>query len=348
MYKSVIFLVWSILFSFGSLGNGGPPSVFINELKFDSVGNWIIEFKFYFPEYIDSIRISSSTGTTIITNWTLLPQDLAVITESDLDEPVVIIPGGDRIITMSYSNGFYNPDSIIFGDYPGSWLDCLEEGESYAYVYQLPPDYASCFAIDNAPSIGLLNNSIGALTTFSGMVYDPEGEVMTEGDFGFVMNSLKIYIQPDGSFSELIPARRYTCEQITVRSPYPYYLTDYTIVRIDTCMRPDSSYQIDFVTTGYVNYQEYDRKFEKSLIVSPNPFSSRINFYWDDQFFASESSIHLIISDQQGKEIFKTLLSPGLMRYSWTTDSQLPSGLYLYNLKSNDRVLASGKIIKIQ
>lgn len=348
MYKSVIILVWSILYSFGLLSNSGPPTVYINELKFDSVGNWNLELKFYYPEYIDSIRIESSTGSSIVTNWTLLSQNLAVITASDLAEPVMINPLGDRIKTMSYSNSFYGRDSILFGNYPGSWLDCLEEGESYAYVSQLPPDYQACFAIDKSPSIGLINDPNGALTDFSGMVYDPDGDVLTEGDFGFVMNSLRIHIQPDGSFSELILARRYTCDEITVRSPFPYYFTDYTIIQIDTCMRPDSSYQIDFITTGYVNYREYDKKVEKSLIVSPNPFSSRINFYWDDEFLTSESSIHLVISDQQGKEIFKTLLSPGLMRYSWTTDAQLPAGLYLYYLKSNDRVLASGKIIKIQ
>lgn len=349
MKRPIVILFLILFFTTGMQSNGGPPSATLNEIKFDSLGNWIIELSYYQPTEIDSIWIESSSGGSFIDYYTLITQyDLALIGDSNLNYPITINPAGDRIKTISYGQGYWHADSIIFGNYPGAWLDCTNEGESFAYVYQSPPGYASSFAIDRSPSIGLPNDNSGAMATFSGMVYDPEGEVFTEGEFPFALSSLKIHINPDGSFSEQIFARRYSCNEITIYfPPYPYNFVEYNIVPLEFSLRPDSSHQADFVTTGYVKIEERKKNYNQALIVSPNPFSSSITFYLDTEIFSEKGSNQLLISDLHGQNVLVAQLRPGMQFYKWTPDNQLYSGLFIYYLVNNNRILTSGRIIKI-
>lgn len=339
-------------------GNVAPPRVYLSEILFESSGDWTIETILYgyLPEDIDSIRLVSSTGSSLVSycTYTMLGDSswwnfISVIGDTNLSSPLTVDPAGDYIKLVTYSFGYYiTIDSVAFGNFPGSYLDCSGEGESYAYVsYQQHSGWTGSFTLDISPTIGLPNDTTGALSAFQGMVYDPDGEPFTDGYFKFVVTNLWIYIQPDGSFNERIFARRYNCSQIDIRfPPSPPTVVSYYIQPMDFCLRPDTLHQADFITTGYVGVAEKEKNYDHALIVSPNPFHNHIAFYPDWKSLPEENEYLLTIIDTRGQKVHEVKLSSSETRYDWQPSPGIPSGIFIYSLSGKHGVYAGGKVIK--
>ncbi len=349
MRKFSIILILLLHSNIISFGNGGPPMALLREVFVDSLGNWTVELWLYQGQYIDSIQIGFSNGNSIVDNYTLIPpNDLVLIDNSNLVSPISVNPDGDYIILRSWGSGYWHYDSLAFGNYPGSYLDCISGGESYAYVEcYTGVNNNGAFSIDETPTLGYENDNSGALADFTGDVYDPDGSPIYEGILIFGLEDLHYDIYGGGTFSGPIFAHRYYSDTITIKSDsYPYTYTTYTIEPIEFCATPGSTIEKDIICTTLVNVGE---KIEEDplVVVSPNPFSSTITFYWETPKLQSNDQVELFIYDQQGKQSLKEMIQPNIHMYKWTPGDNLPLGMYIYHLVKNGESISTGKIIRI-
>ena len=121
-----------------------PPEFFISELMFDSSGEWVIKLESIFfgePEYVDSVCISTSSGSAKWKNPMLYPDKQQVFTlrNDSLDSDLVIRQEGDFVkVTTYYKKSWWNVDvvtySLIFGDYPEATVRSPKTGESVVHV----------------------------------------------------------------------------------------------------------------------------------------------------------------------------------------------------------------------
>jgi hypothetical protein len=357
MRKSLILILLFILGS-GARANLATPQAYISEIFVDSTGNWTIEMGFYEWDAaeIDSIMLETSSGSSIITFFTTIPggghfDSLSVITNANLAIPVSVNPDGDFVKLISYAWGDDPFDYIAFGNYPGSQIDCIQGGESVIFLcYTQSEGPAHGFCMDLSPTIGEVNDTIGALETFAGKVYDLLGNPFTDGFFPLpgVTNTV-IFIQPDGSFSERIFSRRFTFETIIIRfPPWPWTVKTYTVEPVDFCLRPDSSYYQDIVTTSLViGFDDKVKADENMVTIAPNPFSDLVVFYFNLKNEFLSDDLKLSIYDLNGREIHHISFTGDLKRYEWAPAGKVSSGTYIYRLEKDNQLIKTGKFVRL-
>ena len=274
MKRTFAIFVWLLFSSLFSLGNSAPPVAAFSEFLIDSLGNWTMELRLNFPVGIDSIEIGFSSGNSMVEQYELIPPgDYTLIDNSNLSTPLTVNSEGDYIIVRSWGSGYWHADSLAYGNYPGATLDCAEYGSSYASINI---DYFFAYAIDNSPTLGIENDTSGAVSNFSGKIYDPNGNLITTGTLIFGPEDLRYPIYAGGSFNGPIFAHRYYCDSIIIRSSsQPYTYTLYTIDPVEFCETPGSLIYEEIICTAIVDITDYYEE-KVRVIVSPNPFSSYI------------------------------------------------------------------------
>lgn len=337
-------------------GNIAPPQAFISEILVDSTGNWTVEMGFWDTEYIDSIRMVTSAGNSIIATYSLVAAGedaiftyLAVITSADLVNPMTMNQEGDYVKLISYSWGDQPFDSVAFGTYPGSFLDCLMEGESIiAAIYYDNGGGIWAFCIDTSPTIGLANDTSGAMGNYSGIAFDTSGYPFTEGIIPFQgVGNLALHLNPDGSFSKRVPSRRYSFDTIRLWQSERIWKV-YTTEQVDFCLRPDSSFYQDIITISLVTGLDDKEKSDENLVtIAPNPFSEKVVFYFNLKDNDPTDPMSFTIHSLDGREINHTDISPGQNRYEWAPSSSVSSGTYIYRLERNNRIVKSGKFVRL-
>jgi len=344
-----------------AIGNIAPPKAFISEIYFNSGGSWSIELGFssYFVSEIDSIKIESSTGGSKINFFTLIPgggfpnfDSLAVITNLNLITPVSINPLADYIKITSYILGYGTYDYIAFGNYPGSYLDCKQNGESISYLaYSYGPAVRMSFCVDKSPTIGFGNDTTGALSSFSGKVYDPSGNVFTQGFFSLPPYRLNIdiNIQPDGSFLERVFSRRYTFDTISIYfPPWPFTVQTYKVEHVDFCVRPDTMHTQDIIATSLVTaVDKHELDQESLVVVSPNPFTEKVTFFFNMGNPNPADEISLAIYGQDGRQLKQIKLTVFQNKYEWIPNEFIPTGVLVFILKKNGKTGKTGKLLKL-
>jgi len=334
-----------------------PPQANISEIFIDSLGNWKIELGFvdYSVDEIDSIRMETSSGSSLITNINLIPggsafDSIGIISACDLAYSLTINTSGDYVKITSYAWGDITSEYVAFGNYPGSYLDCINQGESVVFIsYIQSQGYTSGFCIDKSPTMGFPNDTTGSLCTFSGHVYDITGNPFTEGFFS--INGLQntyVHIKPDGSFSERIFSRRYSFDTIQIKfGAFPYTIIEYSIEPVDFCLRPDSFHQQDIITTAIVEGIDKQSKEHEIVVTSPNPFTDKISFYFRlEQNQVDDNS--LVLYSPDGRVLQQLKLTASQTRLDWTAGESTPSGILTYQLINGKQILDSGKIIRLK
>lgn len=301
--------------------------------------------------WIDSIHIISEDGMARIIN--IVPvaggysfDSLAVITNSDLSNPVTIDPEYDRVKVRSWIGGDWVDEMITLGSYPGSYLDCFNPEESIC-----GGEYALRF-MDSSPSMGFPNSDTAGTTgMFSGTIYDPQGAPLVAEYFTFYTGggyyNESIAINPDGSFGEPIRRRHNSYDEVWVR----YSGTDsYVVYRIeahDYCMEYGyNHHHQDIITLFAVGIENIEGSQENMVIVHPNPFREEITFTFDQLKLQGYENLMLRVSTLEGKPVEEIV--PGTMTesFKWSPNHSLPAGVLVYQLFSGNKLLSSGKMIK--
>jgi hypothetical protein len=363
--KKVLFLIiFGLWISFAS-GNVAAPRAHISEIFFNSPGNWMIEIGFYEYELflMDSLRVFSSSGSSLVSFMSTLPgggspgfDSLSLISDTNLVSPIVINENGDIIkLVYYYLGGNASYDSVIFGNYPNSMLNCIQTGESIAYLLGFTQGNmcTNCFCIDKTPTPGTVTDTNGTMGTFTGNVYDPNGNLLSQGYFlltdEYGVHIFVVNINPDGSFSERICSRRYMLDTITIIIPsWPYTHETYTIQPIDFCLRPDSSHYEDIITIDLIQgIEQPEEDFGNAVIASPNPFTEHVTFYFNLKGTRSSDDISLEIFSQDGKSLERFHVPVGQNKIEWIPQQIISPGVLVYRLIRNGHVLKTAKIVKL-
>lgn len=358
MKRSILLLIFMTFIPFAR-ANIAPPKAWISEILVDSSGNWTIEMGFYMYDnyYMDSIRVVTSSGSSLIANYSLIPGDgsysfdsLSVITKESLVQPVSINPAGDIVKLISYLSVWdeNTADSVIFGDYPGSKLGCMQDDASVMYVvYYVGPGFVWGFGIDSTPTIGIANDTIGAMGNFSGILYDLDGNPFTGGFFTLpFLHDMVIHLNTDGTFSERVLSHRVVFDTITLRLPESDYVTKiFTVEPVDFCLYNDSSHYQDIITTSLViGVEETEKPDDNTVTVAPNPFSDKIDFYFSLKNQQGENEFTIYSLD--GKKILQVSLDEDQKKFEWHPSAEIPSGTYIYRLEKDNTIVKTGKFVR--
>jgi len=250
----LLLVVWSVT----ALANPIAQN-FFSELLFNSEG-WVLEVNNldYIFEKSDSLIIrpiilQSGTDTVSTTNFTISDDSLFfIINSSDIGSGFTLNPEGDDLQVgfildeeLIWTEQFtYGPDGDIATPRPGQSI-CFGR---YHHIDVYFPTYY----LDNSPTIGLENDTIGANGQGIGLVIDPYGvpvanlaihtlfygsetgwpffEVLTDStgrfDFSTISFRWTIYIEKDGYQSQTLDVQIWpdsTIELNIVLQPEPEY-----------------------------------------------------------------------------------------------------------------------------
>jgi len=326
--KKIFFLVLISLCISEMKANIIMPRAWISEIFVEGPGNWSIELGFheYEHEDVDSIRLVTSSGNSVVAYYSLIwPgngesefDSIAVITNENLVNPLTINLAGDFVRVISYVWGSETYDYVVFGEYPGSFLNCIHEGESVCDVWN------EGFCIDNIPNIGAGDDGLGHLSNFS--LYTDEG----------------------GMFDDIVFSHRYAYDTVELWiPPWPYTRYEYTVEPFDFCVRPDSSHYQDIVFTSLVIGIDESEEFEKNIVtIAPNPFSNQVVFYFNiDE--NKDDNLNFNIFSLDGRNIAQFDILPGQTRLEWIPPDSTPSGTYIYRLENQNKIMKTGKFVRL-
>lgn len=362
MFKRIVtFAAFLICFYTITIGNIIEPRAYISEIRFDENGDWIIELGFmeYLQGDFDSIFIQTTAGTAKILNLELLNgwgptsifDNIALITNANLDNSLTVYESGDFVRTLAYSvYGSVGIEYICFGNYSGSFLDSPVNGKSIQYVYySQSAGYTGSFSMSNVHTIGLPNDTTGSLCWLEGVIYDPYGQLMTSGWFPFELMNTIVHINPDGTFLERIFSRSYFVDTILIRTgEWPYVKTPYVINPIVYKTYPDSSVYYEIHTDSIAVKIDTNKDFTENIkfIQAPNPFKKNTNFYFYTPPTLYYNKGEILISDLQGKLIETLTINNTSGGYiNWFPKNDVPPGTYIAMLFFDDLQVKNLKLV---
>ena len=192
-----------------------PPDFFVSELAFDSSGKWVIELNslsFDLPETVDSVRISTSSGSAKWKNITFVDdegypvqQDVFVLRSDSLDSDLSIRREGDLVQVTTYykepvwnSNGDYGDSlthTLVFGNYSGATVRSPREGESIIYISDYVVDWnyddmfksraVPCYSNLYAIATGYPNERNVCTGNIRARIYDSNNQPFSESGFQY-------------------------------------------------------------------------------------------------------------------------------------------------------------------
>ena len=358
MKRKLLLLISFLLFSYVK-GDMIPPQAYISELHFNSPYSWELEMGFNYADLdneIDSIQILSSSdiaSINISSIKTIKGPDwldffyIAVISDTNLSKPLSINPDGDLVKLITYSWGESHSDKVVFGNYTGSYLQCFDLTKSISYL-----EYnVNSFCINSVPSIGLPNDTTGSLGTFSGKIYDLSGDTITNANLYIPeLSNNFIKIDLNGSFNIRTLAMNYNFDKIKVYFPNTVIKT-YKVEPFDFCLEPESAYHHNIVTTSLVSVIsgiEVPESDFSNVTVFPNPFKTQTSFYFNlkNEKYLHLKEINLLIFSAEGKKWADIKIPSTLSKYDWLPKQTIPSGVLMYNLQTDNKIIARGKFIK--
>jgi len=352
----------SIFISFFSFLASNPvPPVLFSELYFEE-DEWTIEIYDYYGFFagmtLNSCEISSSADTVQFNDGIYINfEEVLLITNDDLQSPLSINKTGDYV--KLFGNVF--DDEIIFGDYPGSQLNTVYDGQSFVRV--------SCgnmfagedfyLAKENQPSLGSNPFSVNTRGVLSGYVYDINDNPV---------NSARIDYHPSDYLFFL-----YTDENGYFSNTQMYGMNYSVTVCIDDTeygngnftIEPDSTTFIELHTNYQSNkIQDLPLIQNTSLSNYPNPFYPTVNTNTTISFVShsdTENTDKLIsIYNQKGQKIitfecinsFDAQAMESLSHITWNgrdeNEKLVNSGVYFYVLELDGREVSSNKMIVLR
>jgi hypothetical protein len=335
--KKIIFLF--ILSSIGLSIYANPiaePMISISELYFDDSDNWKLELGYNYIMQnrmtIDSIFLFSTTDTAKLPKFNFISSEgVFVITKDSLGSDFIIKRYGDTIKVVFYTSvGYKDSDELIFGNIPGATIDYPRKGQSLSFINW------SCFAKDNSPTIGLINDTLGMCGTIKGIVYDkylkPVQRCKFWLDFDFETSEKGEYISR--VYSKPSQFKRIDLFNGQNQSK--------SITEIKYVMEPDSMIEMDIYLLDSIISGIDETYHDKSPVqIFPNKAStnSYLNVIVDLPVITS--NIWLEIVDINGKLIKKERIR----QKNNLIDTPSHESLYLLNVSLDNQVISSKKIV---
>ena len=167
-----------------------PPQAFISELTFNASNDWTLELEIFIDQnlqvngIIDSIVFLTNSSRASLISFPTGNYILFTITTTNLNSPLTINHIHDTLRVITYADStlyFYgttvNTHMLVYG-YPNCEIPSLLDGQSISAREKVHgnPQY---FYIDNSPTIGVENDTIGATVQLTGKFYDTRGSLIS-------------------------------------------------------------------------------------------------------------------------------------------------------------------------
>lgn len=370
--RKIILLVVSFIISIALNANplNAPLPPIINEIYFDSNGNWEIEFNtsFYWQIDFDLLSIETSSGLSTLKPGLNTSGSVLVITIDSLSSPLYINSHGDYIRIIGMESLFDSENYYFFGNYQFSQINEINSNQSFE-VQCSSNGYFYYFAKQNIPTIGNENNYPATTGTFAGTIIDEDSLAIPNAKIVCKITSynyeshlvydwenydvslfydLLIHSNNSGYFinSEL-QGRNY---QLKFYSGDGNYLYDTTI---SITIEPDlvNNYLIKlncnkiFVGINKVDYKDYQ------LRNNPNPVSgfTTISCHLGNKIFYKNAVIKIFTSHG---DLLKILPIPNQsLSNEINIDcdfSNFAQGSYYYNLEIDGKKVATNQILVVK
>ena len=327
------------------------PYINITEFRFTDNG-WQMEL---FSDYmemntLDSCQIVCSAGSSYFQSGIeYIEGTYLVVTEDNLVTSLSIDANGDSV-NLLYSLG--DESYFNFGTLDDMTLAPSDEQSLRSVGLSINTEETYyVFARDNTPSMGESDDGEGYRGTFKGYVYDsllnpvPNVEIEHTPD---CISIPDILTDENGYFEVELYAFNYDCN---------IHLG--TLASMDSIIsiEPDSQNYYEFIFENYVGSDDYEISLPASyynLSNYPNPFNPNTKISFETKNLHEESRIEIFNS--RGQKI-KTINIPNSSsqnqnQITWNgtneTGKQVPSGVYLYKLVSNEKELAVNKMLLLK
>ncbi len=365
-----------------------PPQAFLSEVFITSNTNWVIELEMYIPylfltgNNIDSIVIQSNSGRSKLLSFPVAHHAIFMINNSLLVDPLMINNSQDTIRVLTYinptlcSNYYLDPmycHQLVFG-YANCEIPMLAAGQS---ICAREKNYGDplYFYLDNSPTIGFENDTIGATATIHGRFFDCRDSVITYAlnDYSFalnfnieeVVNSLvppynfyyplsDFTFDPQGFYSTHVLSRNSTVHSVGNLwwdaspygavscmylhcTPFPFNLEPGQALEQDIHLT-DSSFLVGYSKTPS------PPNADLTIVCAPNPVITSTRLFITSG--NSLKNLELKIFDIQGKTL-KTILLPDGRKTSVSISKEElgVTGTYVYTVFEKNRKVKSGYII---
>ena len=363
-----------------------PPQAFISELVFNPSHQWTLELEMFIDQYmqvngaIDSIVLKSNSSRAKLISFPLEHYILFTITSANLNGPFIlnylqdtlrVITYGDSSQSFLYGNPV-NTHMLVFG-YTNCEIPVLLDGQSIC-AREKEHGNPRYFYLDNSPTIGIENDTIGATITLTGNFYDIRNILIdyTPNQHGF---ALQVNADPcmggyppqsyfclldwftfnqQGQYSTSLLSRNGKVDNISYLywngSPYGYSSEELLpCEHFSFFLEPGGSITHDIHLTDssfLVGTHEIPANLNQkiSVICAPNPVSETGTF-----FISSSEPLEnaaLVIHSANGSKVL-TLPVPPLSKSMITfTHEQLGApGLYIFTLLQNSKPVKTGEIL---
>ena len=311
----------------------------LSEISFDESGDWSLEIRSMDSAmYLGSIYIQTCSGTAQITNFESNANwgdyEYVVITNKNLSKSLTINKDYDCIKLITSPHFVIGNDSVCLGDYPGSYLKNITNGQSIACI----DEYGS-FYKDNTPTMGAWNDLSGAVGQIYGQVYGLNNQLITNKYFYIDEGNCEgsIDIDEKGSYSAKITSRIYSISQLYIYTRLPkthWELVQFKPVHFD--VEENDSIRVDFVQT----IASVEKTKQESVLLSnyPNPAKDFTYFIFDTD--KDLSSLLITVYDLEGRKVDSFV--PGSTKHVWNC-SKLAQDTYVYALSSGNQILGTNK-----
>ncbi len=312
--------------------------IYLSEISFDKSGDWSLEINNMF---IDPLLGSGLFMETCSGRAQVLSFDSAsgfgywgylVITNKNLSKSLTINKDYDCIKLISDS--LIGHKSVSIGNYPGSYLHNIVNGQSIACL----GGYDS-FYKDNTPTMGEANDLSGAMAQIYGQVYGLNNQLITNKYFWIDDGHWGGYIDIDeqGSYNAKITSRSYSINELYICTNTPKYhseLVQFKPVHFD--LEENDSIRVDFVQT----IASVEKTKQENVLLSnyPNPAKDFTYFIFDTD--KDLSSLLITVYDLEGRKVDSFV--PGSTKQVWNC-SKLAQGTYVYALSSGNQLLGTNK-----
>jgi hypothetical protein len=361
------------------------PQAFISELTFNASHDWTLEMEMFIdPQLplngiIDSIILRSNSSRARLISFPSEHYALFTITVADLYSPLTINYVQDTLRVITYADSTLIPEgpwvtthTLVFG-YSGCEIPALLDGQSICTWEKVHgnPHY---FYLDNSPTIGMENDTIGATVNLAGKFYDSRDSLISytlnQYDFALPVNvdpcNWGVPLQPffctldifnfdqQGNYSTTLLSRNTSISNISYLY-WGYAPIGYSDSATLACenfwffQEPGGTMLQDIHLTdssflvGLKRPRE-NHKQDISIICVPNPVSQSGDF-----FIKSDNAIEnaeIIIQSTNGSMVMRLPVTQiNKSRITFSREQLGVPGLYFFTLLQNGKPIKSGEII---
>jgi len=325
---------------------------YLSEFTFDQNSKWIMEIYFdaayggYLAKNYDSICVASTEGISRVRMGNVKDSTFILVINSDsLFSPLTINKNGDNLKLIFYPSKnaslYFEPDSLTFGNFPGSLIDSIPSG------YSLCRYGRDKICLCSKPSIGFPNSIDGTYFTLKGHIYNKRGFPITTGRLRF---DEYLDINDDGTYSTKLFVRK-----LDLHFLLGYYMIEYyTIVPFSLNVCADTVIEHDiYMLEEIMGLDEngVPESEEIDIVNYPNPFNLSTNFFVKIPSSLPEKEGSIVIYNVTGMKI-KTIPVSNGSSVKWNGDnsygSVVTSGVYYYQLQINKKNYKSGSMILLK